>query len=89
MIIRSPRFPGWEQARSSSCAGHPPLQHRSPFRLWHHPAPPRSVWGNQLRNALLRSRPAHISLAANPTQTARRMTKPSNEPHPHQPPGRR
>jgi hypothetical protein len=40
------------------------------------------VWGNSLRNALVRSRSANISLAANPTQTARPMVNTPPDHHP-------
>src|SRR5439155_25912489 len=45
-------------------------------------ASPRSVWGNSLRNALLRHQRAYISLAASPPATARRMAEPSTAAHP-------
>jgi hypothetical protein len=44
--------------------------------------------GHPLRNALLRSRSANISLAASPPP-ARRMAEPTTAAHPTTPPGRR
>jgi hypothetical protein len=45
-------------------------------------ASPGRVWGNSLRNALLRFRPAHISLAASPLASPRRTAEPLPDPHP-------